>query len=545
MVTQLPPPLRRSPGALPLHRSGENSGQKPKPEWVPSLRSPSGKRMYPRVSPPAEVEIEGHVYAIRDLSLGGFALDEAGPEAEHAAPFRVVLHVGQRDVRLMLEVTAQVSRVQDGRAVAFQFIALPAETANALDRVVESWLVGSRSAADAMPEVRVPAARAPRLDRRFLRAAALLAVGGVVLLAGAASLISSRLVVYSEFGAVAAPLRLVRAPQPGLLTLNQASLGAPVREGQVLAELQPNLPPQFVAELESRIQVLDGRVRALEGEMAGAAGAFAAFRRQAEAELRAAAENRALLERQVAAQARLFERLRGLSRQGIISAARSDQEEINLITSRRALAEAVAAESAARNLLAEAEAGRFRPDGRPVARGPDEIVRELERTQVTLADARATRERVSAPLSLTSPCDCTIAQLGVTSGTLVTAGEAVFGLAQSTQAGARREGHLEVDALVATGRMGLLQAGQEVRVRLAGAEQPLIGTITALNFNPENTGRVGLPDNLRTLRSYGLVTVVVPVPAASARVGLPTLLEAPVSVRMLLLNLPLLGWLAR
>lgn len=501
--------------------------------------------MYPRVSPPAEVEIEDRCYAVRDLSLGGFALDEAGPAAEHAAPFRVKLQVGERDVRLVLDVTVQVSRVRDGRAEAFEFIALPAETANALDRVVESWLVGGRSATEAMPEVRVPAARPPRLDRRFLRAVALLALGGAVLLAGAASLISSRMVVYSEFGAVAAPLRLLRAPQPGVLTLTRASLGAPVHEGEVLAELQPNLSPQFTAELDTQVQQLDARLRVLEGELAAAAGAFSAFRRQAEAELRAAAENRSLLERQVAAQGRLYERLRGLARQGIISAARSDQEEINLLTSRRALAEAVSAESAARNLLEEAEAGRFRPDGRPGARAPDDIARELDGARTTLEDARRTRERVAAPLPLTSPCDCTIAQLGVTSGTLVTAGEAVFGLAQSTRAGAPREGHLEVDALVATGRMGLLQTGQEVRVRLAGAEQALAGTITAMNFNPENTGRVGLPDNLRTLRSFGLVTVVVPVPAASARTGLPTLLEAPVSLRMLFLNLPLLGWLAR
>jgi hypothetical protein len=116
----------------------------------------------------------------------------------------------------------------------------------------------------------------------------------------------------------------------------------------------------------------------------------------------------------------------------------------------------------------------------------------------------------------------------------------LLGLAETT-----RQARFEVDTLVPSTRMPFLMQGQAVTVRLAGAQSPTPGRITALNLNPENTGRIGLPDNLRSLRIYGLVTVTLDEQPPEAAIGLPALLQAPISFRMLLLNLPGFAWIAR
>lgn len=128
------------------------------------------------------------------------------------------------------------------------------------------------------------------------------------------------------------------------------------------------------------------------------------------------------------------------------------------------------------------------------------------------------------------------------SGTAVLAGDVLLGLAAEGSAAP-----LEVDALVPSTRIPFLALGQRVGVRLAGARDVTTGRIIALNHNPENTGRIGLPDNLRSLRIYGLVTVALDAPPAEggSAIGTPALLQAPISLRMLLLNLPGFAWMAR
>jgi multidrug resistance efflux pump len=512
--------------------------------------------MFPRVRLPGAVEIGGTLYPLENCSLGGFLLRVPGPPAAEGEPVRATLHLGEGEMRLALSVTARVLRTEDGRALAFQFIDLAPEVANLLDRLVEDWLAGGapmasvvaarlgappaqaeRAAGQARLQVAQRRIELPRIDRRLARAGTIL-VGGFVLLGLLAGfMLSSRLVVYSEFGAVSAPLHLVRAPVAGIVTLSPLAIGTQVAAGAGLGEILPAVPPQVNAALEPQIQGFEGRMRQLEGELAASEAGFIGFRRQVEAELAAATQARQLLERQVATQERMYQRLAGLARQGYVSAARADQEEINLLHQRRLLAEAIAAEGAARNQASEAEQGRFRTDGRPLARPPEEVRRELAGVRAQLEDARRVLARITAAVPLPSPCACVVAQLGTTPGSAVLAGDALLGLA-----GADRSGPLEVDALVPSARMPFLRSGQEVTVHLGGADAPVTGRITALNYNPENSGRVGLPDNLRTLRSYGLVTVTLPGSAQGARTGLPALVAAPIHLRMLALNLPGFGW---
>jgi multidrug resistance efflux pump len=505
-----------------------------------SFRSPSGKRLHPRVALPASVEIAGAQYAISDVSLGGFALEGEGPPAQLDDPFRVTFHIGKPDLTLAIEATAKVRRLSRGAAKSFQIIEMSPDAAVALDRLVAIWLSGSESLADALSRSSLEAPEPAQSQSRNWRSVAVFGAAFAALVMAAGYVASSRLMVYSEFGAVAAPMWMVRAPQPGLLVLQAGAAGLSTEPGQVLGELHPSLPPQLLAEAETQIQALEARSRQLAGELTQGEAGFRAFRAQAEAELTAASETRRLMERQVVTQERLFNRLAGLSRQGIISAARTDQEEINLMNQRRALAEATAAENAARLLVAEAQAGRFRSDGRPTARSPEEVRREAAAVASSLQEARQSLARLRAPVPLVSPCLCRVAQVAVPSGTAVVAGDVLLGLAETT-----RQARFEVDTLVPSTRMPFLMQGQAVTVRLAGAQSPTPGRITALNLNPENTGRIGLPDNLRSLRIYGLVTVTLDEQPPEAAIGLPALLQAPISFRMLLLNLPGFAWIAR
>lgn len=506
-----------------------------------SFRSPSGKRIYPRVSLPAVVEIADEVYPLADVSLGGFALDGIGPAAQPDEPFRVTLRVGKRDLSLAIEATAKVRRVAAGAATSFQFIELSPDAALALDRLVAVWLSGSGSLADSISLSSLEPAAAARPQHRNARSILVIGAASLALVLAAGYVASSRLMVFSEFGAVSAPMSLVRAPQPGMLLLQAGASGTSTQPGEVLGELWPTLPPQVLAETDYQIQGLEGRLRQLQGELTQGEAGFTAFRAQAESELAATTETRRLLERQAAAQERLYNRLAGLARQGFVSGTRADQEEINLMNQRRTLAEAMAAENAARILVGEARAGRFRSDGRPTARSPEEVRRELTAVTAALDETRATVRRLRAPVPLVSPCLCRVVQIAVPSGTAVVAGDVLLGLAEN---GGRTA--VEVDALIPSGRMPFLRLGQAATVWLAGADDATTGRITALNHNPENTGRIGLPDNLRSLRSYGLVTLTLDVqPPAGIATGLPALLQAPISLRMLLLNLPGFAWLAQ
>lgn len=508
----------------------------------PAFRSPSGKRAHPRVALPAMVEMAGAQYRLADLSVGGFALDENGPPAAPDDPFRVVFRIGQPHLSLAIEAVAKVRRLSDGRARSFQIIEISPDGAVALDRLVAIWLSGSDSLAAALSRASLEAPEPAEAATRNRRSLLAFGAAALALLLAAGYVASSRLVVYSEFGAVAAPMSLVRAAQPGLLVLQAGAPGLRTEPGQVLGELRPELPTQVLAETTHQINALEARLRQLQGELAHGEAGFQAFRAQAEADLLAASETRRLMERQVETQERLFNRLAGLTRQGIVSSARADQEEINLMQHRRGLAEARAAENAARILAAEAQAGRFRHDGRPTARSPEDVRREITAVTASLTEMRQTLARLAAPVPILSPCLCRIAQVAVPSGTAVLAGDVLLGLA--TEGGATP---LEVDALVPSTRIPFLALGQRVGVRLAGAREVATGRIVALNHNPENTGRIGLPDNLRSLRIYGLVTVALdaqPV-AEAAAIGMPALLQAPISLRMLLLNLPGFAWMAR
>ena len=518
-------------------------GPPPSPERFPSFRSPSGKRMHPRLSLPACAEIAGQDYALRDWGLGGFALSEAGPRAAVGDPLRVRLRFGRGAVGLALDATATVLRAGNGRAEAFAFLDLSPEAGRTLDRLADNWLDPDASPApillDAPAKAPIPLPAPRVVTTRTLWTAGGLVAGLALLLLAGGYVVSQRLIVYSEFGAVAAPMRLVRAPAAGTLTALVATPGARVATGAPVATLVPVVPPQVRAELEPRIQAAEARLTRLEGEGTAARGAFDTYRARAEAALAAAVSSRAAADRAAASQERVYGRIAILARQGILSLVRMDQEEALLMDKRRVAAEAVVAEANARQSLADVAAGRFATDGRVTVRTPAEIARESIAATAERDELRASLAALSAPVPVASPCDCTVAQVGATGGAFVNAGDALLGLAERAVVGAATE----VDTLVPANRVGFLRQGQAVRVHLAGARDAVPARIAAINLNPENTGRVGLPDNLRTLKAYALVTVTLDDPAPGTAAGLPGLLVAPVEMRSLLQAVPGLSWL--
>jgi hypothetical protein len=142
-----------------------------------SFRSPSGKRLHPRVALPASVEIAGAQYAISDVSLGGFALEGEGPPAQLDDPFRGHLPHRQADLTLAIEATAKVRRLSRGAAKSFQIIEMSPDAAVALDRLVAIWLSGSESLADALSRSSLEAPEPAQSQSRNWRSVAVFGAG--------------------------------------------------------------------------------------------------------------------------------------------------------------------------------------------------------------------------------------------------------------------------------------------------------------------------------------------------------------------------------
>jgi hypothetical protein len=88
----------------------------------------------------------------------------------------------------------------------------------------------------------------------------------------------------------------------------------------------------------------------------------------------------------------------------------------------------------------------------------------------------------------------------------------------------------------------MIHIGQGATVYLASQDKPEVGHITNVNFNPTNTGRVGLPDTLRPLDIYGIVTVTLDGPRSPIEAGQPAVVVAPIGVQGLLTSIPALAW---
>lgn len=210
---------------------------------------------------------------------------------------------------------------------------------------------------------------------------------------------------------------------------------------------------------------------------------------------------------------------------------RADQEQVTLRTQQHDLMLARENETAAQQRQDDARRGRFTTDGRSTQLAPADAARDLRVLEAHRDSAAAALAALSASTPIVSPCECTVATVAAPDQSFVMQGATIANLAVSTA------GTAQVDALVPIGLLSFVRLGQTVRVFLGDRSNATTAVVAAVNFNPVNTGRVGLPDTLRTLSNYGLVTVTLQ-DAADLHVGLPAVLNALVGPAMLVRNLP-------
>lgn len=506
------------------------------------LVSASGKRMAPRVEIPLAVEFgAGDRRATRDWSVTGFSLRDDGVTSTLGAIHPVRLHFGLSGCEVAVDVDAKVSWMANGQARGFRFVGLDADKARIVDHFLQTGLEGDAAVVGGLPVTHRPnhAARVPGPVRAWTRGAAqagkLALLAGTVLL-GAGFVLSRLLTVTADYAAVSADLQQVHAPEAGYLRSDLLAVGTHLRAGQPIGALQPVATPQARLATETEIAALQATLDQQNAALDQARTGFATFLRASRTGLAEASAGRAMLEQQVAAEAKVYGRFVAMKAKGVVAEERVDQEQQVLLTLQRTLATARDLESAARQKLANADEGLYASDGRSTQKSPADLQQEARVTEATIARLKATLAALDQPLTIASPCDCTVTALAATPGAYVAAGAHLADLARDG------DGTSSVDALVQTPRLGLVRRGQAVTVYLADRRDGVTGHVTAINFNPANTGRTGLPPSLRTLDDYGLMRVSLDAGQAGAVTGLPATVMAPIDWRALAATVPAAAW---
>ena len=512
-----------------------------------SLRSASGKRVYPRVALPIKVEIDGEPYRASDWSLGGLCLESSS----------LALAVGDvRQARLAFSLpgfTATINATlkvvwRSGSQCGVRYIDISTETARIISDLVDLYLTGKvldlgglaaegRGAAEDLP-----GQGASWIDSGFdllrrARTALLLATCFVLLAVVALYVISSRLTVYSDYAAVAGISEVLRAPEAGFLRGKPLELGTDVRAGEPMVELTPAVPPQVRMDIKQKVRVLQVQIAEQQANLDAAQRGFQNFIATAQTNLDTATLERRTLEEIVAAHQRNLARFDALAQEGWISHIVADQELIALLSDQRNLDEAVSTEATARRAVDDANDGRFSSDGRSTQLSPANIQYMLAGLQAQRDALLAQAKELEAPLTITAPCNCSVTSVESPPNSFVAAGAQIAGLTEASS------GRSQVDALVTNNRLAFLAVGDRVSVYMTDRRADVGGRIVSINHSPANTGRAGLPDSLRTLADYGLVTIDLDRDVQNARVGVPALLSAHVSIDAFLRDIPGFNWM--
>jgi multidrug resistance efflux pump len=513
-----------------------------------SFTSASGKRAYPRLDLPIIIEIGGSRYQARDWSVGGFALREGGPKAAIGDIFKVTLHFAFTGFDAALDVVARVAWTAADAAAGFQFVTLTEEKARILDYVCDAWLRGEFGTFDKLiehrPAVLNLSAQAGKRRQRLvptLRAVLFVLAGFVALGGGGFYLVSMLLTVRSDYAAVASALTQIRAPESGYMIASPFKVGSHVDRGTVVASIMPAVSPQTVMWYDTQISVLETQRGELRASLGYAQAGFGNFSHAAKAELQSATSARSLLESQVTVEERIFAEMEALAKDGVLARAAVDQEQVKLIALRGQVATARAAEALARQHANDSEKGLFPSDGRSTQKSPADIEHLIAETEAQIAQLRDSKAATEKPLSVTSPCDCTVMEIEANANEFVAMGNPIVSLAE------RNRSATEIDALVLSSRLDLVQTGEAVNVYLSGHREAVPGRVVGINYDPANSGRAGLPDVLRTLNNYGLATIAIDNDAAgvSEPTGLPAIVNFPVDPGILVRNYSGIAWFVK
>lgn len=520
----------------------ESSGPLPAARARISLVSASGKRMQPRVSVPLRMSFaDGRCRHVKDWSLTGFSLPAASFAAAEGSVHQVHLRVPLAGCEVTVEADAKVTRVAGAYALGFRFIGMAPERSRVIEHFVRSGVSGDAAVVGGLPFTHDETSEiGPRRRGALLRNAgqALKLALLTALVVGGTGFVAARmLTVTTDYAAVSATLQQIHAPEAGYLVSERLAVGSHLFAGQRIGTIQPVADVRTRLATETQIVSLEAGLKQQRLALEQAKAGFAIFLQSSRTELEEAIASRQMLETQVSAENRVRERLTALKARDVVGQQRLDEEQQSLLVLQRALSAARGAEAAARQKLANAEAGRFGSDGRTTQRSPADLQYEIETMQTSIAGRKAVLAGLDRPVPIVSPCDCTVTAIGTTPGSFVLSGAAVADLAQ-----ADRNETAVIEALVQTPRLNLVRRGQAVTVYLADRPDALAAHVTDVNFDPGNTGRTGLPAALRVRDDYGLMTVRLDDPIAAPRPGLPAAVTAPITWTALFANFPALQW---
>lgn len=558
MTSQLSSSASASPASSPA--------PSPAPTPAPHLVSASGKRAYPRIAMPLSVRIGGAEFDCLDWSLGGFGLQGAGPAGASGDLMDVVLLLRFGHFDATVPVTAKAVRVVDGVALGFRFVDLTAEKAAILNYVADSYLAGDLGSVDGMMEAGGRPGQITFTDetvlwmrraRTALRYTLTLAVAVGIIAFSGFSILSTLLTVRSDHAAVSSGLQVARSPESGFLDAGAPDGGTPadglravgsrVRPGEILFHIHPPSRPQDSARLQEDLRVIETRLANQTAALQQAELALQAFHQRTRAELTAAADRLQAANAEVQAQQRIFDRLGRLVASGNLSQTYVDRQEVLLREKQRMVADIAAEQVRLQQALHLSEQGLFNSEGRNTQPTPGDI----RRTILELEAERRLRQHALAalatPLTVTSPCDCTVQAVAARHGEFIEKGSVIYTFATNTNGPGSNTSRqsVEVDVLLPTDKVRLLRVGQPADIRLASAPHDLPGTITRLSFNPESSGRTGLPDRLRLPGRFALATVSLPLaslPPEPLATGLPAVATFRVEAGTLLHYLTGLGW---
>lgn len=484
---------------------------------------------------PAAAIIGGVRYKIHDWGIDGFSLDQGMPQGRLGDRSDVTLQLMFDAFRLTFELSARISRVADGGACEFTFAELKPHHVVAIQHAIDGWLAGEATPFAAMttavapaPATAVPEADGAR-DRysRLYRLTAGVAVCLLVLTILATAAINRLLTVPSPYAAVAADLTQMRAEQDGVLVEAQVVPGQHVKKGMLLGYLHPAVTPQERQTIAAQAAVVTARLQREQSALTDANSGFSNFKSVVSTGYKSTKDSRLALDREIATQASIVVRYRDLAREGYVAKLQADQQEQTLRELERQRAAAAANEEAARQSAANADNGLYGADGRLTQQTPSQI-------RATIAELEAQRTQFSQQLSamdtnlaVNAPCDCTVMAAHASNGQFVAKNGPIFDL------GLQKDGQFEIDALVPANAITTLSVGNKARVLLADRKTPVDGRIARINLNAANSGRIGLPDGLRSLDLYALVTVSIEATGPTGvnePAGTPATVDFPVGI---------------
>ncbi len=507
----------------------------PNSDTVVSL-SQTGQRMYPRIEMPLRVELLGQQYETTDWSLGGFGLGDGAPCLELGSVQTAELLLSFPCFESRMSVMVKVVRVEEGEGRGFQFIDMTSQRAEILSYIIDRHLSGETILMPEMMEMgevgRIVFSQKSTQRLQTLSSALRLSlvVAGVLIFAtiGLSIIVSSFLTVRSEYASVASSRTLIRAPFSGFVEGAEIDPQSPVERGALLFTISPPVKPQAIVSLEQDIVLMQQRIDILQSELSDAELAFDAWRSKLSVQKEATEAQVVYLSQTVDANQRVYDRLQKLREQGIATALRLDEAEVRLRQSQNELSAKQSALKTINFELDAAKQGLYVDNADKTRKSPNELRREISESKNLLSGKQVTLNSLEEQFVVRSPCHCLVETTSIKLGEFVERGDIVYTLGDANQSVA------EVDALVPISRVKFLRKGAAAQVVLADSTEEIIGHVTDVNYNPMNTGRTGLPDQLRTMGRYALVTIALQSSEQTPLSGLPAVATMRISLGDLL-----------